>query len=215
MALRKAYFPLIICVYLWGCFQTEPPVRPHNLDRLYAKVALPEVVYQDALVSNGDLSLHFESSKHARLSEKDAPSKDSCCALAKPLACCQDIWFDLYYEDFDATLNFTYKSIDNEDIAAGLAGDDALSDYINLNNGKAEVLDEKKGTSPKGYFFKHVSYANAGEPERFYLVDTLDQNFLQGSLIFNTVGQVPDSLTPYVSFIRGDIDRFLSTLSFQ
>lgn len=215
MASCKVHLLLVMCVCLLGCFQTDPPVRPHDLPKLYTKVTLPEPAYNKIQVANDSVSLEFEGSAYAELSTIKHPDKNKCCATANPLPCCQDIWFDLDYKAFNASLNFTYKRIESAERAESIKKDEVLSNHINTNNGIAEVVEETAGGSPQGYAFVHTSYNNAGEPERFYLVDAFGQNILLGSLIFNVSGQDPDSLAPYVSFIQKDIAHLISTLTFQ
>lgn len=215
MASCKVHLLIVMCVCLLGCFKTEPPVRPHDLPPLYTKVTLPEPKYKKDKVANDYVSLEFEGSAYAELSTIDHPDKNKCCAAANPLPCCQDIWFDLNYKAFNASLNFTYKRVESAERAESIKRDEVLSNHINTNNGIAEVVGDTSWVSPQGYYFFHMSYANAGEPERFYLVDTFGQNILLGSLIFNVSGQDPDSLAPYVSFIQKDIAHLISTLTFQ
>lgn len=215
MASCKVHLLLVMCVCLLGCFKTEPPVRPHDLPKLYTKVTLPEPKYKKDKVANDYVSLEFEGSAHAELSTIDHPDKNKCCAAANLLPCCQDIWFDLNYKAFNASLNFTYKRIESAERAESIKSDEVLSNHINTNNGIAEVVGNTSGVSPQGYYFEHLSYSNAGEPERFYLVGTFGQNILLGSLIFNVSEQDPDSLAPYISFIQKDIAHLISTLTFQ
>lgn len=213
MIYKKLLLPSIIWLACLGCFQTDPPVRIKRLPQLFTRVELPETSY--ATINKQDAPLAYEASEHSTLTTKPHPALDSCCDTSKMLPCCKDYWFDLYYPSFDATLNFTYKSLSFEGVSDNIKSDFVMSGFVNTNNQRAQVEHQTQGSTPQGYYYEHYSYAEAGEPEMFFIVDTLGKHCLLGSLIFNSAGQSSDSLSPYVSFIQKDIEHFISSVTFH
>lgn len=211
-----AYKKLIFFSFLWmtclGCFHTDPPVRVKRLPKLFTRVDLPEATYTHTEEDGAPLT--YEANELVKLTVKNHPALDSCCNSTKPLPCCTDYWFDLYYPPFDATLNFTYKSLNFDGVSDHIKSDFIVSSFVNTNNRMAQVEEQQQGSTPQGYYYEHYSYAEAGEPEMFFVADTLGQHCLLGSLIFNSAGQGSDSLAPYISFIQQDIEHFISSVTF-
>ena len=212
-----AYKNILFISFLWlawlGCFHTEAPVRIKRLPKLFTRVDLPEAAYTNTKEKGAPLT--YEASEYAELTTKTHPALDSCCDSTNLLPCCKDYWFDLYYPSFDATLNFTYKSLHFDGVSDHIKSDFIMSSFVNTNNRRAQVEEQQQGSTPQGYYYEHYSYAEAGEPEMFFIADTLGQHCLLGSLIFNSAGQSSDSLSPYISFIQKDIEHFISSVTFH
>lgn len=212
-----AYKNILFISFLWlaclGCFHTEAPVRIKRLPKLFTRVDLPEAAYTNTKEKGAPLT--YEASEYAELTTKTHPALDSCCDSTNLLPCCKDYWFDLYYPSFDATLNFTYKSLHFDGVSDHIKSDFIMSSFVNTNNRRAQVEEQQQGSTPQGYYYEHYSYAEAGEPEMFFIADTLGQHCLLGSLIFNSAGQSSDSLSPYISFIQKDIKHFISSVTFH
>ena len=213
MMYKKLFFFSFLWLACLGCFQTDPPARVKRLPKLFTRVDLPEADYIKFVEKGAPLA--YEASEHSKLTTKDHPALDSCCDSTSPLPCCKDYWFDLYYPSFDATLNFTYKGLNFDEVSDHIKSDFILSSFVNTNNQRAQVEHQQQGSTPQGYYYEHYSYAEAGEPEMFFIADTLGQHCLLGSLIFNSAGQTSDSLSPYISFIQKDINHFISTVTFH
>ena len=212
-----AYTNILFISFLWlaclGCFHTEAPVRIKRLPKLFTRVDLPEAAYTNTKEKGAPLT--YEASEYAELTTKTHPALDSCCDSTNLLPCCKDYWFDLYYPSFDATLNFTYKSLHFDGVSDHIKSDFIMSSFVNTNNRRAQVEEQQQGSTPQGYYYEHYSYAEAGEPEMFFIADTLGQHCLLGSLIFNSAGPSSDSLSPYISFIQKDIEHFISSVTFH
>ncbi len=212
-----AYKNILFISFLWlaclGCFHTEAPVRIKRLPKLFTRVDLPEAAYTNTKEKGAPLT--YEASEYAELTTKTHPALDSCCDSTNLLPCYKDYWFDLYYPSFDATLNFTYKSLHFDGVSDHIKSDFIMSSFVNTNNRRAQVEEQQQGSTPQGYYYEHYSYAEAGEPEMFFIADTLGQHCLLGSLIFNSAGQSSDSLSPYISFIQKDIKHFISSVTFH
>ncbi|RCL62716.1 MAG: hypothetical protein DBW80_03445 [Bacteroidetes bacterium] len=212
-----AYKNILFISFLWlaclGCFHTEPPVRIKRLPKLFTRVDLPEAAYTNTKEKGAPLT--YKASEYAELTTKTHPALDSCCDSTNLLPCCKDYWFDLYYPSFDATLNFTYKSLHFDGVSDHIKSDFIMSSFVNTNNRRAQVEEQQQGSTPQGYYYEHYSYAEAGEPEMFFVADTLGQHCLLGSLIFNSAGQSSDSLSPYISFIQKDIEHFIYSVTFH
>lgn len=142
----------------------------------------------------------FEYSTHAKI------LKDSSW-IAEPY------WIDLYYPNFEASIQLSYKPVNNsnellkEYLATSYkltskhqvkayAIDEAI---IETKSGKTAVLAKLSGEVPSQY--------------QFFTTDST-HHFLRGALYFNTATQ-NDSLAPVIEFVRKDIVHLLNTLQWK
>ena len=142
----------------------------------------------------------FEYSKHAQI------LKDSSW-IAEPY------WIDLYYPDFKASIQLSYKPVKNDiellkeylTTAYKLTSKHQVKAYaideaiMETNLGKTAVLAHLSGEVPSQY--------------QFFITDSVN-HFLRGALYFNTATQ-NDSLAPVIEFVRKDIVHLLNTLHWE
>lgn len=122
-------------------------------------------------------------------------------------------WLDLFYEDLGATVQVTYKPINNnEKILKEL-----LSDSYKLtskHNVKAYAIEEAVLPIQNGDFATIMELS--GEvPSQFQFHTTDSANhFLRGALYFKSSTQ-NDSLAPVINYIKQDMLHLLNTLQWK
>lgn len=189
---RKRYIALISIVFIWGC-STEFMPKPKG----YNRILLPAHEYVDLPDS---LPYFFQYSRHARI------LRDSSW-IAEPY------WIDLYYPEFEASIQVSYKPVKN-DI-------DLLKEYLataykltSKHQVKAYAIDEAVVETQKG---KTAVVAKlSGEVPSQYQFFTTDstEHFLRGALYFNTATK-NDSLAPVIAWVKEDIFKILNTLEWR
>ena len=187
----KKYLFLILFLILWSC-ETNYLPKPKG----YNRIVLPSVSYTQLL---GPFPYTFEYSTHAKI------LKDTSW-IAEPY------WIHIYYPDFDANVQLTYKPIN---------GDSSVQDYLNdsfrltgKHQVKATAIDEKI------LFLKNGNIASISElsgevpsPFQFHITDSVT-HFLRGALYFN-MSTKNDSLAPSIEFIKSDLVHLLNTLEWN
>lgn len=163
----------------------------------YNRIELPKNTF---LALPDSFPYHFEYSSHAKI------LKDSSW-ISEPY------WIDLYYPDFQASIQVSYKPVMNSErllkeylaTAYKLTSKHQVKAYaINeivteTMTGKTAVIMELSGEVPSQY--------------QFFATDSIN-HFLRGALYFNTATE-NDSLGPVIQFIRTDILHLLNTLQWQ
>ena len=163
----------------------------------YNRIVLPENQFQ---VLPDTFPYSFEYSKYAKI------LKDSSW-ITEPY------WIDVYYPDFKASIQISYKPVKESDqllreyiaTAYKLTSKHQVKAYaideavIQTKSGKTAVLTELKGEVPSQY--------------QFFTTDSIN-HFLRGALYFDTATK-NDSLAPVITFIRDDIVHLLNTLSWN
>jgi len=189
---KKLIFNAIVFMSLTACKPDFMP-KPKGFNR----IVLPENLFY-ALPDT--FPYQFQYSKHAQI------LKDSSW-IAEPY------WIDLYYPDFKASIQISYKPVKkSEDLlkeymatAYKLTSKHQVKAYaideaiIETKFGKTAVLAHLSGEVPSQY--------------QFFITDSVN-HFLRGALYFNTATQ-NDSLAPVIDFVRKDIVHLLNTLQWQ
>ena len=187
---KKSIF--IYIILLVGCTSDFMP-KPKGYNRIilpdHEYVALPDT-----------LPYAFEYSKHAKI------LRDSSW-IAEPY------WIDIYYPDFEASIQVSYKPIKNDvellkeylATAYKLTSKHQVKAYaideaiLQTNHGKTAVVAKLSGEVPSQY--------------QFFTTDSTT-HFLRGALYFNTATQ-NDSLAPVIAYVKDDIMKMLNTLEWQ
>ena len=163
----------------------------------YNRIVLPENEYR-ALPDS--FPYQFEYSTQAKI------LKDSSW-IAEPY------WIDLYYPEFKASIELSYKPVNNDQqllreylaTAYKLTSKHQVKAYaideavIQTETGKTAVIAELSGEVPSQY--------------QFFSTDSVN-HFFRGALYFNTATK-NDSLAPVIEFVRDDIVHLLNTLEWQ
>jgi len=186
---KQVIFITVTFIYLASCGTDFMP-KPEGFNR----IILPNHEYQ-ALPDS--FPYFFEYSTYAKI------LKDSSW-IAEPY------WIDLYYPDFEASIQLSYKPVKNNEkllkeyiaTAYKLTSKHQVKAYaideaiIETQLGKTAVLAKLSGEVPSQY--------------QFFSTDSI-HHFLRGALYFNTATQ-NDSLAPVIDFVRVDILHLLNTL---
>lgn len=183
-------FILLVCVVA-ACNQTYLP-KPIG----YNRIDLPEATYQTL---PDTLPYQFEYSKHAELRKNESWITER-------------YWIDLYYPQFDADVQVTYKPISSRQNSEELLNDSYR--LTSKHNVKAYSIQEKI------LILKSGNVASVTELEgevpsqfQFHITDST-KNFLRGALYFKTASK-NDSLAPAIEFIKSDIIHLLNTLEWN
>lgn len=189
---KRLFYVMILFALCLSCKSDYMP-KPIG----YNRIVLPA----NEFVSLPDtFPYQFELSRHAKI------LKDSSW-IAEPY------WIDLYYPDFEASIQISYKVIDHKEellreylaTAYKLTSKHQVKAYaideaiMRTQLGKTAVIAQLKGEVPSQF--------------QFFSTDSVN-HFIRGALYFNTATQ-NDSLAPVIEFIRKDIFHLLNTLQWQ
>ncbi len=120
-------------------------------------------------------------------------------------------WFNLSLNDLNATLYFTYQSIDNSSEYEKLV-DDAFT-MVSKHNTKANSREESRVGNSDG--LEGILFEIGGpvaSPLQFYLSDG-KSHFMRASLYYNQ-SSASDSLQIVTDYIKEDILHLIGTSSF-
>lgn len=180
-------------VILTSCEESHIP-KPKG----YHKIDLPEHKY---LKLKGDLPYSFEHSVFAKVQPHIKTSN------------LEPNWIDIIYPEFGASIELTYKTIDENGEQFNKMLNDSRK-LTNKHNIKAYAIDETTIKTPLG-LTANVFELEGDVPSQFqfYVTDTTD-HFFRGALYFQT-SLKNDSLKPVIEFISYDIIHMLNTLEWE
>lgn len=182
---------LSVCVCLFSCNnESEYTPKPKG----YNRIDLPKAKYQSLT------ELHpytFEYSTYAKV------LKDSS-RIAEPH------WIDLYYPQFNANIQLTYKNIHQDSKQFNQLVEDARK-LTSRHQIKAYAIEESQIKTPTG-LTASVFELEGEVPSQFqfYLTDSTE-HFFRGALYFRTA-TANDSLAPVIDYIKKDVIHLLNTL---
>ena len=186
----KWTFPLImLCLMLSSCDEDFAP-KP----KAYARIDLPEPIYQQTEGENWNCPYSFEFSTQSFIT-LEPRYQDSTC------------WYNLYYPKYRATVHLTYSDI-NDNLTKHIEESRKLA----MNHiGKASQIEEILIENDRDRVYGLI-YDFAGETAsdmQFFLTDS-NAHFLRGELYLN-VSPNKDSLAPVISYIKKDIHRMVDS----
>lgn len=179
-------------LFLVSC-ENEFSPKPKGFNR----IELPDPVYTQLPDS---LPYNFSYSTFAKISSDSSWISER-------------YWIDLTYPELGATIQLTYKPIENNKKLLV----EYLADSYNLtskHNVKAYAIEEAI-----------VNLANGGQatimelsgevpsPFQFHVTDSVN-HFLRGALYFKTATK-NDSLAPVINYVKNDMIRMLNTLEWN
>src|SRR5690606_22097178 len=182
----------VLVLFLAACSQDYVPKQ-----KGYNRIDLPEHSYTQLPDS---FPYQMQYSNHAEIIMDSSWMKEP-------------YWIDIFYPDFLATIQITYKAIGNDEALLK----EYLSDSYKLtakHQVKAYAIEESILTTPQNH--TAIVAELSGEvptPFQFYSTDSTD-HFIRGALYFRTASQ-NDSLAPVISFIKKDIIHMINTLDWQ
>lgn len=142
----------------------------------------------------------FEYSKHAEI-YKDTSARS------------ERYWLNVYYPEYIANIQLTYKPINNNEQKLEQLLEDAYRLTAN-HQIKASAINENIVATPSGK--KALVAELTGEVPsqfQFYITDST-HHFLRGALYFRTATK-NDSLAPIIEYIKVDIIHMLNTLEWK
>jgi gliding motility-associated lipoprotein GldD len=195
--MRFSCYFLVLCLLAVACRQNKTDDDFMPKPKGYNRIDLPVATYQ-ALKETHPYT--FEYSKYAVIKPDTVP-------WAEPH------WIYVYYPDFKAVVQLTYKSLGGDkqklarliDDAHRLAAKHNIKAYsiqemvMKTKTGKTASLIELQGEVP--------TYL------QFYVTDST-QHYLRGALYFNSSTQ-SDSLSPVIDYLKKDVVKMLNTLKWQ
>ncbi|HTF81700.1 MAG TPA: gliding motility lipoprotein GldD [Cytophagales bacterium] len=193
--LKLLIVALSIGVLVVSCSEEEEEGYVPKM-RGYFKIDLPPHEYRP-LEQNRPYT--FEYSKYAQV-------EDDTTGLTG------DHWVNVFYKDFDANIQITYKVPKNKKEFLQI-----VDEHIKLTNKhqvRAYSIEEIQVMGPKGR--KYYVYELVGDVPsqfQFYATDTT-RHFLRGALYFKT-SQKNDSLAPVIEYIKTDVIHMLNTLEWK
>ena len=191
MKSRLIYSLIILSGIIAACESDFTP-KP----KAYARIELPEPIYQPTNGENWNCPYAFEFSTLSFIT-LEPRYKDSTC------------WYNLYYPKYRATVHLTYSDLNNN-----LTRHIEESRKLAMKHiGKASQIEEILIENDPNRVFGLV-YDFSGETAsdmQFFLTDSTN-HFLRGALYFN-VSPNKDSLAPVISYIKKDIQHLVKSFS--
>ncbi|WP_205503471.1 gliding motility lipoprotein GldD [Rufibacter psychrotolerans] len=174
---------------LAGCAEEYTP-KPKG----YNRIDLPEARYTRLQEQHPYV---FEHSVHARI------LKDSS-RIAEPH------WIDIYYPQFKANIQLTYKDFNQDPKKFNALVEDARK-LTGRHQIKAYAIEESQIQTPTG-ITASVFELEGEVPSQFqfYLTDST-KHFFRGALYFRTA-TANDSLAPVIEYLKKDVVHLLNTL---
>lgn len=163
----------------------------------YNRIDLPENTYK-ALPDSFPYS--FLYSNYAQLSGDSNKKSDR-------------YWANLYYADFDALLQITYKDLtENENEARALLNEAfALSMKHDI---KAYGIEETLVAMPYGQLASLTQLEGEVPTQLQFFTSDSTKHFFRGALYFNTALK-NDSLQPIIRFIKKDVLQMLNSFEWK
>jgi len=191
MKIKTAILSVVSLLCMVACSSDYVP-KPKG----YNRINLPPHTYVGL---TDTLPYHFEYSGHAKVYEDTSYN-------AEPY------WLNVYYPDYQANIQLTYKDIDSEEKLETLLED---SYRLTANHQiKASAIEERILGTPYGK--KALIAELQGEVPsqfQFYVTDS-SKHFLRGALYFRTATK-NDSLAPVIEYIKMDMVHMLNTLQWE
>ncbi|WP_207436234.1 gliding motility lipoprotein GldD [Sabulibacter ruber] len=185
------YFLTALCgvLFLGSCAEEYTP-KPKG----YNRIDLPEAKY--TLLQEAHPYV-FEHSVYSKI------LKDSS-RIAEPH------WIDIYYPQFKANIQLTYKDFNQDPKKFNELVEDARK-LTSRHQIKAYAIEESQIKTPTG-ITASVFELQGEVPSQFqfYLTDST-KHFFRGALYFRTA-TANDSLAPVIEYLKKDVVHLLNTL---
>lgn len=122
-------------------------------------------------------------------------------------------WVHVYYPDFQANIQITYKNVKQDKKKFQELVNDALK-LANRHQIKAYAIEESMIRTPSGKAACVIELTgDVPSHFQFYITDTTE-NFLRGALYF-PVANKNDSLAPVIEYVKKDVIHLLNTLDWR
>ena len=189
----RAFCVLFFIAFSFSSCETKFLPKPKG----YNKIPLPKHEYNK---SSSDFPYSFEVSKKAKIIKNTIYKNEP-------------YWVDLFYPDFNAEINITYKKIHKEKKDLMEFINDTYK-LINKHQVKASAIKETIIKTPSGKKATIIELSGEVPTQfQFHITDS-SSHFLRGALYFKTATK-NDSLAPIINFIKIDMIHLLNTLEWN
>lgn len=190
---RSQFLFIILLIFgLAACQEAYTP-KPKG----YNRIDLPDHSFQSL---PDTFPYRFEYSTFALL--ESAQSKFS-----------ERYWVTLNYENFDAIVQLTYKSLQDPNIQTDVLLNEAF-ELTMQHQVRAYAIEETLISMPNGQIAS-VAELEGEVPTQFQFYTSDSTNhFFRGALYFNTATK-NDSLAPVIEFIKTDVIHMLNTFEWK
>ena len=186
-------FLLILCFAVSGCGDQTYLPKPEG----YNRIDLPEHNYRLLAEKHPYL---FEYSTEAKI------LKDSS-RIAEPH------WIDIFYPDFQANIQLTYKPIHGDSGVFKELSNDAYK-LTSKHQIKAYSIEDQIVVTPSGKT-AIVTELSGEVPSQFqFFVTDSVKHFFRGALYFRTATK-NDSLAPVIEYLKTDAMHLVNTLKWE
>lgn len=138
-------------------------------------------------------------------------SSDAIVGYIKPIKE-TDVWFNIFYTDFNADIHCSYFPITKQTLAKTLEESYRLAySHAVMADGIEQVLYSDSIHHTYGVIYNIKG--NVASPLQFYMTDSVS-NFLRGSLYFNEIVK-QDSIAPVKEYLYRDIMQLMESLRWK
>jgi gliding motility-associated lipoprotein GldD len=183
---------LVLSAVLWSCSDSYLPKR-----RGFHKIDLPTPNY-----------ISFEKNYPYSFQANES-------AIVKPdtTKYAEQYWVNIYYPQFDADVQITYKPLTNNINNLTTLIIDSRN-LVNKHQVKASGIEEGQMLLNNGsYAYLFELQGEVPSQFQFYTTDSTN-HFLRGALYFKTASK-NDSLAPVIKYIANDMKHLLKTLQWK
>ncbi|GAA4830698.1 gliding motility lipoprotein GldD [Algivirga pacifica] len=197
--MRNILLVISIALLIGACQKNEDPFFPK--ERGYPRVELPQASYQKLEETREftDYPYTFKYSQYAQ-------AKPDTGQYTEPY------WMELYYPDWEATIDISYKPIPNFDSLVSFSNTSNVLTY--KHQVRAEGIQEYRLKTKSGNIgMMFILEGEVPSPFQFYVTDSAN-HFFRAALYFPFTVE-GDSLKPVVEFIKQDMMEMMNTVEWQ
>ncbi|HPB02432.1 MAG TPA: hypothetical protein PLZ67_05710 [Bacteroidales bacterium] len=122
------------------------------------------------------------------------------------------VWFNLIFPAYNGSVNFSYKTINNN--LYKLTED--ARDFANKHIAKANEIKEIRVSHAENHVYGliyDIEGTNSASPYQFYLTDST-KHYLRGAVYFNHIPN-NDSIAPIIQRVKEDLDTLIGSLKWK
>ena len=122
-------------------------------------------------------------------------------------------WANLYYPDFDALIQITYKDLEGDGINAAVLLNESFA-LTMKHDTRAYGIEESLIPLPNGQVASITELEGEVPTQLQFFTSDTTKHFFRGALYFNTATK-NDSLKPIISFIKEDVMHMFSSFEWK
>ena len=195
--MKKNKVGLVLLISLFSLLSSCKDDKYVPKNRGYNRIDLPNPTYQKLAEGH---PYSFEYSTSAQISNDTT-------GISEPH------WINIYYPEFDANVQITYKDL-NHDKKKFLELMDDSYKLARKHQVKAYSIEEMQIKTPSGKTASIIELTGDVPSQfQFYISDST-KHFMRGALYFRTSTQ-NDSLSPVIEYVKTDVIHMLNTLEWK